>query len=146
MKSEERGNSVNIDSIPEELTQWDQWVNWKIEIRDGKKTKIPVNPNTGKYASTSDSSTWGTFEEAIEGLEKHRVNGIGFVLTADDPFVGGDLDHCLDLETGEMEERASEIIGGVVTYTEKSPSGEGLRFIAKGKLPGPRTRNGPAEL
>jgi hypothetical protein len=146
MKSKEKDTIVDIESIPEELTDYDQWVNWKREIRDEKETKIPINPNTGKYASTSDSRTWGSFEEATEGLENYDVNGIGFVLTADDPFVGGDLDHCLDSETGELSEQAREVVRLVDTYTEKSPSGEGLRFIAKGKLPGSKTRKGNIEL
>ena len=34
------------------------WVNWKLEERNGKKTKIPYNPRTGGKAQSNNPHTW----------------------------------------------------------------------------------------
>ncbi len=49
------------------------------------------------------------------------------MLTADDPFVGLDLDHCLD--DGQPLPWAQAILEKVPSYTEISPSGMGLRIL-----------------
>jgi primase-polymerase (primpol)-like protein len=96
--------------------------------------KIPLDPHTGRYASTTDSLTWGTFEEAVRRAEEHGL-GIGFVFSSGDPFVGVDLDKCRNAETGEVEQWAQEIIEELDSYTEVSVSGTGVHIIAKGKPP-----------
>jgi putative DNA primase/helicase len=40
-------------------------VNWQFEERDGKSTKVPVDPIIGQPASCSDPDTWGTFADAL---------------------------------------------------------------------------------
>jgi hypothetical protein len=119
---------VRRDTIPEDLRKRRQWVN----CQHGEK--IPLNPRTGRYASTTDSLTWGAFEEAVRRAEEHGL-GIGFVFSSGDPFVGVDLDKCRSPETGEIAPWAQEIIEEVDSYTEVSPSGTGVHIIAKGKLP-----------
>ena len=37
-----------------------QWVAWRFEERDGRTTKVPVNPHNGKYARTNAPETWAT--------------------------------------------------------------------------------------
>ena len=49
-----------------ELQPMRQWVAWRYRDRgDGKPTKQPVDPVTGRSADVSDPSTWGTFFEAL---------------------------------------------------------------------------------
>ena len=117
--------------IPNELKQYDQWVCWKYITVDGRKTKMPVTPNAGKRARTNDSSTWGTYKDAVE-MSKY-YDGIGFVFTKDDPFVGIDIDHCL--KDGKLEPYAADLIASCGSYTELSPSGTGIHIIGKGTLP-----------
>ncbi|MDC8457835.1 phage/plasmid primase, P4 family [Marinobacter sp. DS40M6] len=62
-------------------------------------------------------------------------DGIGFVFTADDPFVGIDLDNCFS-EDGTLRGDAEAAINTVRSFTERSPSGNGLHIICKGRLPG----------
>jgi primase-polymerase (primpol)-like protein len=57
------------ENIPDELKRRQQWVNWRLEERDGKLTKVPYNPRTADKASTTDSATWSTFEVAVCTLE-----------------------------------------------------------------------------
>ncbi|MBV08677.1 hypothetical protein [Rubinisphaera sp.] len=71
---------------------------------------------------------------------KSDLAGIGFVFTDDDPFVGVDLDHCLEPETGNLLPWVSEIVDLLDSYTEISPSGTGVKIIleSSGMLPGRR--------
>jgi putative DNA primase/helicase len=124
---------VRPEGIPKELKARRQWVDWKLEERDGDVTKVPYTPCTGCKASTTDLMTWGTFEESLAGLE--QFDGVGFVFCSGDPYVGTDLDNCVDPETGRIEPRALQIIEGLNSYTEFSPSGKGVHIIVKGKIP-----------
>lgn len=130
----------NLEAVPEELRQYLQWVVWKaakITKHDGtvKITKVPFNPKTGKPASTNRRGDWGTFDEACEAQIMDGYTGIGFVFTADDPFVGIDLDNCVD-ESGSLRSDARRAVDELQSFTEKSPSGKGLHIICKGDLPG----------
>jgi putative DNA primase/helicase len=140
---------VNLPGIPEPLKLRRQWVCWKQKFEDGKLKKVPVNPMTGRNASPTDSSTWGTFEQAWKYYERHKgaaIMGIGFVFTKDDPYAGVDLDKCHDPETGVITPRALEIVKKLNSYTELSPSGRGLHIIVFGSLlPGPR-KEGDVEM
>jgi hypothetical protein len=139
-----------FNKIPEELKRYNQWVAWKAEQRgDGKATKIPVNPNTGRYASTNQPETWGTYDEAVTLYNSHKENGIagiGFVFTKADPFCGVDLDDCYDPETGRMEDWAYGILKDLNSYSEISPSNRGVKIFAKGNLPGSGMNTGNIEM
>ena len=118
--------------IPNELKERKQWVCWKYIQVNGRKTKIPITPNTGRKARTNDASTWNSYEDAVE-MSKY-YNGIGYVFSKDDPYVGIDIDHCI--ENGELQAFAAGVITEANSYTELSPSGTGIHIIGKGKLPG----------
>jgi hypothetical protein len=123
-----------------------QWLCWRSEERDGKPTKIPYSPPTGKRASTTDSDTWAGYPEAVAAYKEHGYEGIGFVFTEDDPFCGVDLDHCLDPASGEIEPWAQEIIDELDSYTEISPSGTGVHILIKAALPDGRNRKDQIEI
>ncbi len=130
----------NLEAVPEELQKCSQWVVWKAvekTKRDGsvKVTKVPHNPKTGKPASTKRPETWGTFDDACEAYLLNDYAGIGFVFTADDPFVGVDLDNCFD-ESGNLRDDARRAVDELQSFTERSPSGKGLHIICGGELPG----------
>lgn len=125
-------------NAPEELKALPQWVAWGRVERDGESTKAPLRADGGGFARTNDPSTWSTFAEAdaCARRDPERYEGPGFVFTADDPFVGIDLDGCL--EDGRVAEWAKpwlEKFAGC--YAEASPSGRGVKLWARGKLPGP---------
>ena len=118
--------------VPNELKDRKQWVCWKYIQVNGRKTKIPITPNTGRKARTNDASTWNSYEDAVE-MSKY-YNGIGYVFSKDDPYIGIDIDHCI--EDGELQAFAAGVISEANSYTELSPSGTGIHIIGKGKLPG----------
>ena len=72
--------------------------------------------------------------------------GVGFVFSPDDPFVGVDLDHCRDPESGVVKPAAQEITTELNSYTEISPSGTGVHIIVQARLSrGGRRRTGNFE-
>ena len=120
----------------DELRTRKQWVCWKYEHREGspKPTKPPVNAITGFRASHSKPSDWTSYERATEFAKRRGLPGVGYVITEDDGITGIDLDDCRDPDTGTIEAWASEIIALGETYFEVSPSGRGLRALARGKI------------
>ena len=139
---------INVGSIPEELKELNQWVGWRFEHRTNspKPTKVPYDPSTGSRASTTGLSTWVTFEKALSYFSSGHCDGIGFVFTPDDPYVGVDLDGCWDSLTGTMESWAADIVKRLDSYTEISPSGKGIHILVKGKLPPGRRRKDGIEM
>lgn len=132
-------NIKNVGNIPEELRAQKCWVCWKTKDRNGKPTKIPINPTTGGQAMSNNPETWSTFQLAINGVARYGLHGIGFMLG--NGFVGVDLDHCRNPETGELTSEARDIVYILNSYTEVSPSGTGIHIICRGTLPpGPRRR------
>lgn len=125
-------------TIPAELRDRPQWVCWRREMDEtrGDWTKRPYQakrPN--KWASSTDPATWADIDTAIAAVTEHGHDGIGFVFTADDPYVGIDLDKCIDPRTGRIEEWAAGWALRFQTFTEYSPSGTGMHLIARGELP-----------
>jgi primase-polymerase (primpol)-like protein len=127
---------VISEGIPDELRKRPQWVCWRYALDSkGKWTKHPRDPRTGRMASSTDLMTWSSFDTVFEAYEAGRYDGVGFVFCSGDPYSGVDLDGCRDPETGEIEAWAREIVAGLDSYTELSPSGKGLHIIVKGKAP-----------
>lgn len=133
-------------NIPDLLTANRQWVAWSWiwNSEKAKWDKPPLIPFTDRHASTTDPSTWRKFADAIRFHQAGRSDGIGFVLTASDPFVAVDLDKCVS--AGVVEPWASDIIGRLASYTEISPSGRGIRILCRGTLPPHGRRKGQIEM
>ena len=126
--------------FPQEMIQLPQWVPYSLRWNDntGKFDKIPMNPKTGYNAKSNQPESWGSFDIAVKRALNRKLGGVGFVFSKDDPFVGIDLDKCIQ-EDGEVEKWATEIIAELNSYTELSPSRKGYHIIGRGKLP-PRGR------
>lgn len=119
---------------------------WRSERRDGKCTKVPLDPATKEWASVDEPSQWVDYQTARQSLQVDAVDGLGFVFTNRDPFVGVDLDACRNPVTGELSPLAHEITTTLDSYTEVSPSGLGVHVLAKADLPGTRRRRGNLEV
>lgn len=110
------------------------------------RSKRPISPHTGGAASSTNPTTWGTYAEALAIVRRGDADGVGFVLTADDPYICVDLDKCRDVRTGEIEPWASDIIERLDSYAELSPSGTGVHVWLTGAYPGERHRTGHIEM
>jgi primase-polymerase (primpol)-like protein len=119
----------NVDTIPAELIARVQLVCWWYEQdKNGKWTKPLIIPGTKSNASHSNKKHWRSFTEAYTAYMQSPTSaggiydGIGYVFSKDDPYVGGDIDNSLDMERVPL------------TCAEISPSGNGIKFIAKGTI------------
>ena len=120
-------------AVPAELKSLRQWVVWKQKSRHGKLTKVPLQVD-GKPAATDDPTTWTDYRTVV--AHQHRFDGIGVVFTENDPLCGVDLDDCLD-EHRKLKPWAVPIVERLkhVSYGEVSPSGGGIKFWTRAKLP-----------
>lgn len=119
--------------VPEELRREPRWVCWRRETRGGKVTKLPVDARTGRMAKSTDPATWASFEEAVAAVGRWRCDGVGFVFGPDRAFTGLDLDHVI--EGGALDPAYRWVVEEAGTYTEVSPSGDGLHLIFRGAKP-----------
>jgi predicted transcriptional regulator len=129
-----------VDNLPAELLSHPQFVAWDYEVREGKPTKVPRNPHTGRKAQSNNPKTWGTLADALACMSERILPGVGFMFSPDDPYTGIDLDKCRDPETGAIANWARSIILQLDSYTEVSPSGTGVKIIVQGTKPGPRCK------
>lgn len=114
-----------------------QWVLWKAEdIGAAKLTKVPYSIN-GSKASVTNSNHWSSFDEVAKIFASGIYSGIGFVFSQRDPYTFIDLDHSTDTS---ITKRQHEIYGTFNSYSELSPSGQGLHIIVKGSVPQGRRR------
>lgn len=123
--------------VPTCLLERSQCVCWKFVERDGRKTKVPINPRTGDLAKSTDRSTWGSFEDAVAACRRlAAVEGVGFVFDEADPFCGVDLDDCRDPQTGELKPWGLRLVRTLNSYSEVSPSGCGIKVFVRARKPG----------
>jgi len=96
------------------------WVNWKLETRNNKQTKLPYQTN-GKLASVSNPKTWTTYDNAAQ-----KSSNIGIVLTG--ALLVVDLDHVLDAEGNVLAAYTSlqTFLDAADTFIEISQSHTGL--------------------
>ncbi|PFE03793.1 DNA primase [Bacillus sp. AFS023182] len=125
-------NPYNFNEIPAELKALPQWILWRFEKRNNKPTKVPYQVD-GEMAQANNRRTWSTFATAVKFYLEGDYDGIGFVFSRQDNYIGIDIDKCVvDEKTNAF---ATEIIDTLDSYTEFSPSGKGIHIIIKGNLP-----------
>lgn len=114
------------------------WVLWRLEQRQGRATKVPYRPDgSGRKASATDASTWGSFDTASARLEAEtgRYSGLGFVIQEGSGLVFIDIDHCISAD-GALSDFAAGILEWFPsTYAEVSQSGSGLHIFCRGSVP-----------
>ncbi len=136
------------ESVPSRLRELDRWMNWQPEPdAKGRMTKVPINPNAPGWARRKDSedarkarrrgsstnpATWSAFC-VVTKIAHREGHGIGFAVEGSG-LVGIDLDHVI-LDDGSLKPWAEEIVAKVRSYTEVSPSGDGLRIFVGGSIP-----------
>src|SRR5207244_3245975 len=101
--------------------------------------KVPCSPTAPAArhfrADSTDPNTWTTFDRTVDYYHTAGADGIGFALGNGCGFAVVDLDHCCDALTGEVELWAQDIIDGLSSFTEWSPSGTGVHIWVRASLP-----------
>lgn len=122
-----------------ELKLQKRWILWRLEMVPGKDkpTKIPRQPN-GYKASLLNPKHLYAYEDLVPYLPD--FSGIGLALgLVDGVFVGGvDIDACCDAVTGKFTAESRQVVIGLDSYSEFSPSGTGCHiWVVADSLPGP---------
>lgn len=117
---------ISYDNIPEELRKLKQWV---CVTND---SKVPMQAFTYFPASSTNPTTWSSFEDAVLSVKLGLHDYIGFVFN-DNGIVGIDLDDAV--ASGIASPLATEIGHLCSSYTEISKSGTGLHIFVKGDIP-----------
>ncbi|MFJ7919717.1 phage/plasmid primase, P4 family [Lysinibacillus fusiformis] len=132
---------INFNEIPSELRSLSQWILWKSEEKGERYTKIPYQVD-GNEARSNDRRTWSTFATAAKFYTESNADGIGFVFSRQDSYIGIDIDKCVTYAADDTDKAnpiindfAKEIIDTLDSYTEFSVSGTGIHIIIKGILP-----------
>ena len=120
----------NFNTIPDALKDRNQWVLWRMVNRGGKEVKLPWSVYN-KAASTTDDSTWSSFECAVMRYDESYHAGVGFVFKAGGGLAGVDLDACRNPQVEQIADWALTYIEKANTYTEVSPSGTGVKMWLK---------------
>lgn len=137
--------TLDPEKIPAELRGLKRWVLWRLEdVGRPKKTKVPYTID-GRKAKTTDERDWASFGDAQLALAAGGgYSGVGFVFTATS-YVGVDLDDALGPDGPNAV--AAEFLGALAgAYVERSQSGAGLHFIARGALPAGGKRKDDVEM
>lgn len=121
-----------FESIPQELKFDALWCCWKLTERG----KVPFDVLKNTFAKSNDRETFYPFKTVLHYLPQYLrqdntgkfLGGLGLGIF--NGFSAIDIDHCID-ENGTISDMAQEIIDYCQSYTEKSPSGTGIRIIFK---------------
>ena len=137
-----------FSKIPHELKELHHWCGYKLQQRNGKTTKIPIDANTGGLGKSNDESTWSDFQTALSSMNEFGCDGIGFYFK--EPYIGIDIDNIQEdiksYQSGNGDNIVSEFVDMLGSYAEISPSGNGIHIILKGELPPNGSRKGNKEF
>lgn len=136
-KEEARAAAARLrESVPAGMRTRNQWLLWKFEPGEKKPKKMPYylsgKRRTGEQGGDKDRASLTSFEAVTTALESGRCSGVGFAFLPGDGLIGIDIDGAIDVDTGEISERAQAIIEACGAYTEYSPSRRGVHIIVEG--------------
>jgi putative DNA primase/helicase len=126
------------------LARTPRWVAVElVSLDNGKTGKVPYCAfNRTRHASSTDPSTWTTFDAVQAAITREPALVFGFMLG--DGWAGVDLDKVHDPLTGVVEPWALDVVALLDSYTESSVSRTGIHVLCHGHLPpGRRAQNMP---
>ncbi len=111
---------MKFENVPETLKKTGLWCVWK-----GGRGKVPYSPVTGSMAKSNDPSTFSDFQSACQFCIHGGYDGLGIGIFNNIGAI--DIDHCIT--DGQYSDMATDIVEHMGSYTEISPSGNGIRII-----------------
>jgi hypothetical protein len=121
------------DLVPEELRGLKRWVGFRYKWNGHKWKKPPHSPLDGHAigATPEHRDHFLTYDEALAGAIRNRLDGVGFVL--EDGDAGVDFDNCV--KGGVIDpDVVAWLKNWFPSYAEFSVSGTGIHVLGKAKL------------
>lgn len=110
------------------------WLVWKLVPRQGKKPlKVPYYTNgtpRGENGTPKDVSLMSDYDSAVKYAKDNGYTGVGFAFLPEFNVTGLDFDDCII--DGVIDPEVEKVTLG--TYTELSPSGNGVHAFVRGNL------------
>jgi hypothetical protein len=131
-----------VPAVMKEVNQWLAFrLSWNPETEHFDKT--PLN---SRGVVTNDHQGGESFQVMLDYIKQNPDTVLGFYIRP--PFIAIDLDGCVDLESGDIDGWAGNIIqdAGMKSYQELSPSGTGIHIIGLGTKPGIKSKIGSVEI
>lgn len=149
--------AVNFDSIPERMKKHHNWMVLATapKLEDGKPVlnadgqakirKCPISPLNNLVGLKTDKdgkyNCMSSFDVATKYASKRsNVTALNFVIEKRLEIIGIDLDNCV--VNGVVHSKAIELISHFDSYTEYSPSGNGIHIFISGTLEDPKGKKG----
>jgi primase-polymerase (primpol)-like protein len=140
----------DVEGIDPRLRALRRFVVWEWRWRSPKAPKKgkckwdkpPIDPESGREIDATDPDNWLTFDQARRAARK-RGDGIGFALGPEDNrlgIVGSDFDKCIGPD-GAIDPDVMCDVRSLDSYTERTPSGTGLRTLVWGTKPGGKCKD-----
>lgn len=125
---------------PELLSNLQGWLVWKYETPDKSRSKKPLKVpyyvtggrRRGDNGTQEDRSKLTDFATALSYAKNNKFDGVGLALMPEFGITAIDFDNCVDDLTGDIDADVLQAVQN--TYTEISPSGNGIRAFVKAQL------------
>lgn len=137
------------ENIPQILKDRDNWVGFKVETKTpydpndfARLKKLNLNLDDCRKAKISDSSTWGSFDSAVDMVDSGFCSGVGYAKDGLLKLIFTDLDcHLEKCKSDKEREQLLKFynalfksLSRINTYMETSVSGKGLHLLTIGDL------------
>lgn len=126
--------NMQAPSLLRELKGWLVW-RWVQRPGKAKASKVPYyvtgEARKGVQGSEEDRAKMATFEDAKAFAIRHNFPGVGFAFMPEFGITGLDFDDCVI--DGKVDPLVEQLTAG--TYTEYSPSGNGVHAFVLGVYP-----------
>ena len=116
----------DYSTIPKFMQEHGKFCLWKLEMKSGKAKpdKIPYRINR-KRADATNPQHYSAFDETVNLFAKGGYAGVG--VGCFEPLRLVDVDDCV--VDGMLDERGQDIMDTLDSYTELSPSGNGIHIF-----------------
>jgi hypothetical protein len=122
-----------LANIPAELRAPPLWLQYYLKSDPKHPDKKPGKCPCMKYGTPEDRAN--NLRSLDHLLTRPKQAGFQRWVSKNEGFVFVDLDHVRNVNTGEVEPWAEQLIEQLDSYTEISASGTGFHIVCKGTLP-----------
>lgn len=119
--------AARLENLPLYLKEHGMFCYWRSENRPGsdKPAKVPYSPRTGRRLDVNRRDDFGTYDDVLDYAVR-GFDGVGICIT--DKISAADIDHCIG-PGGQLSDMAQDICRMMQSYTEISPSRQGIRIV-----------------